>query len=196
MLKIAYFSPLPPQRSGIADYSAELLPCLAEEAELTLFSEDAGAVSPELRSRFRVCSLTQFPRARWDYDIALYQMGDSMYHEAMYLMLLRYPGITVLHDLGLHHFIATRTIPRGDYAGYVREMGYALGVEGVHWAYEIRQGQRQHPLHEVSLNRRVLDSSLGVIVHSQYAHRRIQASCPGLPTSVVPAPIRGFHGPR
>ena len=65
-----------------------------------------------------------------------------MYHEAMYRVLLRYPGITVLHDHGLHHFMATRTIPRGDFAGYVREMGYSLGAEGVDLAYRIRQGRR------------------------------------------------------
>jgi len=29
-VKVAYFSPLPPERSGIADYSALLLPALGE----------------------------------------------------------------------------------------------------------------------------------------------------------------------
>ena len=36
LLRIAYFSPLPPARSGIADYSRELLPHLARHARLTL----------------------------------------------------------------------------------------------------------------------------------------------------------------
>jgi glycosyltransferase involved in cell wall biosynthesis len=118
-----------------------------------------------------------------------------MYHDAMYPMLLRYPGITVLHDYGLYRFITTRTIPQGNFAGYVREMGYALGVKGVHLAYQVRRGQREHPFYKVPLNDRVLDSSVGIIAHNQYTRRRIQAQRPYLPVSVIPAPIQDFRGP-
>ncbi|MFO7538913.1 MAG: hypothetical protein R6X32_12780, partial [Chloroflexota bacterium] len=41
-LRLAYFSPLPPARSGIADYSAELLPHLARLADVTIFGADDG----------------------------------------------------------------------------------------------------------------------------------------------------------
>ncbi len=112
-----------------------------------------------------------------------------MYHEALYRVLLRYPGITVLHDHGLHHFMATRTVSQGDFAGYVREMGYALGTAGVDLAYRIRQGEAEHPLYTVPLNERVLDHSLGVIVHSHYVERAIRAVRPSLPVAVIPAPI-------
>ena len=44
--RIAYFSPLPPERSGIAGYSEELLPYLAKSAQVTLFA---------VRSRAGVC---------------------------------------------------------------------------------------------------------------------------------------------
>ena len=33
-MKVAYYSPLPPDRSGIADYSALLLPALEERIEV------------------------------------------------------------------------------------------------------------------------------------------------------------------
>jgi len=33
-MKLAYFSPLRPQRSGISDYSEELLPYLARAADI------------------------------------------------------------------------------------------------------------------------------------------------------------------
>ncbi|MDQ1348366.1 MAG: hypothetical protein QG573_1740, partial [Acidobacteriota bacterium] len=36
-MRIAWVSPLPPSSSGIADYSATLLPYLAERHELELF---------------------------------------------------------------------------------------------------------------------------------------------------------------
>lgn len=193
-LNVAYFSPLPPVRSGIADYSRELLPHLARSAQVTLFAEKPEEVDTSLQAAFSVRPISDYPSQRWSFDLALYQMGDSMHHDAMYPMLLRYPGLTVLHDYGLHHFIATRTIQRGNYSSYVREMGYALGVEGVRWARDIRQGRREHPMFEVALNERVLDSSLGVIIHSRYAQKQIEARRPNLYTRVIPAPIQTESG--
>ncbi len=193
--RLAYFSPLPPERSGIADYSAELLPYLAELARVTLFAAHPEQVAAELQAIFEVRPISDYGSTHWQYDVALYHMGNSVYHEAMFPMLMRYPGITVLHDHGLHHFMATRTIPRGDFAGYAREMGYALGTEGVDLAYRIRQGQAEHPLYEVPLNERVLDRSLGLIVHSHFVERQIQNVRPNLPVTVVPAPIRTDFGP-
>ena len=172
MAASAYFSPLPPERSGIADYSEELLPYLAKSAQVTLFASDPEQVSAELRALSEVRPIADYPDRRiWQYDIALYHMGNSMYHEALYRVLLRYPGITVLHDHGLHHFMATRTIPQGDFAGYAREMGYALGTNGVDLAYRSDRDRPSTPLYTVPLNERVLDHSLGVIVHSHYVAR-------------------------
>lgn len=187
--KVAFFSPLPPERSGIADYSAELLPYLARWVELTLFVSDPDQVDDRLRAAFPIHPIGDYARLRWQFDIALYQMGASMYHDAMYPVLLRYGGIVTLHEYNLHRFIATRTIPRGDFAGYMREMGYALGVEGVQIADEIRRGLREHPLAEVSLVERLLDRSQGVILHSRFAQAYVLERRPGLRTAVIPAPI-------
>ena len=192
---LAYFSPLPPERSGIADYSGELLPYIAELAQVTLFATHPEQVAVELRAAFAVRAVSEYGSEPGKYDIAIYQMGNSSFHEAMYRVMLRYPGVTVLHDHGLHHFIAARTIFQGDSAGYARELGYALGTEGVDLAYRIRQGQAECPLFTVPLNERVLDHSLGVIVHSQYAQGGIRIAHPNLPVAVVPAPIRTDFGP-
>ena len=51
-LHLAYFSPLPPARTGIADYSQELLPHLAQSAQLTLFCRQAGARNAPLAPVF------------------------------------------------------------------------------------------------------------------------------------------------
>ena len=53
-LRIAYFSPLPPSLSGIADYSFELLPYLSKSLDITLFSEDPTEVDEYLRGNFSV----------------------------------------------------------------------------------------------------------------------------------------------
>ena len=198
-LRLAYFSPLPPQRTGIADYSAALLPYLGELAQVTAFVDDAQCLQappPGVRAMY---PLSEFDTRRWQFDLALYQIGNSRFHESIYLHLQHFPGVVVLHDFYLHHLIAGMTAWRGDFAGYAREMGYALGPVGVQLARAARSGQRSYALFEYPLNERVLDCSLGVIVHSQYAAREVRLKRPPLPVVTVahlmslPAPERNVR---
>jgi glycosyltransferase involved in cell wall biosynthesis len=193
--RLAYFSPLPPERSGIADYSAELLPYIAERVQVTLFAAHPEQVADELASAFEVRPLSDYGPSFTRYDVPLYHMGNNMCHEGLYRVLLRYPGVTVLHDHGLHHFMVARTIPQGDFVGYARTLGYALGAEGMDLAYRIRHDQTEYPYSVFPLNEQVLDHSLGVIVHSQHVKRRIQEARPNLPVAVVSAPICIDPGP-
>ena len=121
-MRVAYFSPLPPMRSGIADYSAELLPALAAHLDLELFVEDGFKVDPALAARFPVRGYRAFPALQEEgrYDAVVYQIGNNVdYHAGIYEMLLRYPGITVLHEYVLHHLVRGMTLVKGDMAGYV-----------------------------------------------------------------------------
>lgn len=196
-LRLAYFSPLPPARSGIADYSLELLPYLAQHAQIALYADDPQSVTPFLRDQFPVYPSASYASRRWQHDIALYQMGNSMHHDSMYRALLRYPGIVVLHDYGLHHFVAHRTISvQNNLAAFVREMGFARGQAGVLWARDIRDGLTSHPLAQVPLNERLLAASLGLIVHSQYVSDTVARQAPCLPTRVIPAPIQAYASGR
>ncbi|MFZ0545043.1 MAG: hypothetical protein WAM60_06380, partial [Candidatus Promineifilaceae bacterium] len=136
-LRLAYFSPLPPSRSGIADYSLALLPYLMQGADLTIFTENPDTVIAELKAAIETRPLSEYPKNRWDFDLALYQMGNSSHHEAIYETAVSYPGVVVLHDHGLHHFISGRTVGQHNYPAYIREMGYELGVEGVQLAWDI-----------------------------------------------------------
>ena len=189
-LRVAYFSPLPPARSGIADYSAELLPHLAARAEVTLFTDQ-----PDMPLDLPRRPLHAFAAERWGYDVALYQMGNSAHHAALYRLLLRFPGVVVLHDTVLHHFIADQTLGRGSFPAYAREMAYALGETAAPRLLDIRAGRAPNPLHEVALNERLIDSSLGLIVHSRAVAERIRADRPEtlvqvIPHLVEPRPVR------
>lgn len=189
-LRLAFFSPLPPARSGIADYSAELLPHLAQMADLTLFCVDPENVTASLREQFEVRSIVDYAKMRWAFDLPLYQMGtNTTHHEAIFHVLRRFPGVTTLHDVILHPFIADTTAGRGHFAGYTREMGYVLGAKGIHLAWAINQGERAHPLTEFTLNQRVVDLSLGVLVHSNYGRHLIHATRPAAEVRVVPQHI-------
>ena len=172
MLRLAYFSPLPPQRTGIADYSADLLSALALLADVTLFVDDPKRVDAGLRAQFPIRSIADFPDSRWAYDLALYQVGNSVYHSRIYAMALRYPGVVVLHDYTLHHLVASMTAGVGNFAAYLREMAYARGLDGIAKARAIAQGD-ETPLFTWPLNDRLVDVSLGTLVHSTYVQDKL-----------------------
>src|SRR5205085_8514710 len=111
-VKVAYFSPLPPDTSGIADYSALLLPALERLV-------DVEVVRPG-RTR---------PVA--DADVALYHVGNNPdAHGWIVDALRRRPGVVLLHDFVLHHLIAGVTLARGDAIGYLDAMEREAGVAG------------------------------------------------------------------
>ena len=193
-MRLAYFSPLPPTPSGIADYSLELLPHLARKAEITLFVDRPESVIGELDERFSVKSMEQYPVLRAQFDLALYHMGNNVHHEAIYACALRYPGVVVLHDLFLHHFIGSITFVKDDHASYVRELSYAMGSEGLNMFSDFRLGKRRAPVFELPLCNRLVDRSLGLVVHSKAAAASVQTMRPDRAARVIPALIAQHEG--
>jgi glycosyltransferase involved in cell wall biosynthesis len=173
-LKVAYFSPLPPERSGIADYSALLLPALQKRVDVAVV--DRGT--------------TKAPRGT---DIALYHVGNNPdAHGWIVDALQRRTGLVVLHDFVLHHLVAGLTIGRGDPEGYLSAMQRDAGVVGRLLAH----GVVDHLLAPIWEERAadfplagmVLDRADGVICHSTYVD--VQARRYGYegPIWVVPMP--------
>ena len=105
-------------KSGIADYSAELLPHLAEHCEIELivdegFRPGGDALSGPWRSgRCRGC----WRAGR--FDAVLYQLGNNRdYHASIYRSLIDHPGVVVLHEYVIHHLVRDLTLFAGDPAG-------------------------------------------------------------------------------
>lgn len=196
-MRLAYLSPLPPARSGIADYSAELLPDLARLAEVDLFVPDAAEVEAALAGRYPVHDCRDL--AAWRHAnpdaIPLYHMGNSPYHEFVYEALSCWPGVTVLHDYYLHHFIVEATVARGHPAEYLHELLYAHGPRGAVAGRAALRPFACFPYFDYPLNRRVLDCSLGVIVFNDWTREHVLRQVPGARVQrieqhvVVPRPL-------
>src|SRR6478672_7892495 len=89
-MRVAYYSPLPPARSGIADYSSLLLPALERRVEVVLARPN---------------------RPHPPADVALFQLGnDPRWHGWIYEALRRRPGLVVLHEVSLHGLVAGLTL--------------------------------------------------------------------------------------
>ena len=187
-MRIAYFSPLPPTPSGISDYSTDLLPYLSALTDVTVVAESVDEVNREILGKASLCHYRAFSPLERDTPqfMNVYQMGNSPYHRFIYPFILRYPGIVVLHDYVLHHFIAGITLGADNAGDYIREMGYNLGSEGLDTSREVLKGKISAPLFEEPLSRRVLDSSLGIVVHSGYVRDLVLRERPLCNVKVVP----------
>ena len=184
-MRIAYFSPLPPSRSGVADYSRELLPHLAKWAEIHVFGDRADSGSHDLPEGFPVYHYADFERLSHKYQASVYHMGNDLSHEYILETMLRFPSFVVLHDVLLHHLAVALTVGRGNPALYVREMGYAYGRDGMATARAAcRAGSFPHS--QYPLCQRMVDVSLGVIVHSKYAAHVVRDLRPRANLAVIP----------
>ena len=176
-MRVAYYSPLPPSRSGIADYSALLLPALRERVDVVVAEEGKRA-----------------PAA----DIALYHVGNEPDAHGWILDALKdRPGVVVLHEYVLHHLIAGTTIGRGDGHGYLDAMERELGVAGRLLGLGVLDNllpllwetqPERFPLSGV-----VLDRARGLIVHSEYVARRARAAGYDGPLWRIPHPAWPMH---
>src|SRR5947209_6673993 len=88
--RMAYVSPLPPERSGIADYSAELLPELAKYYDITLITDLSQIADPFLDREFRRVRFQEFEKSARDYHRVLYHIGNSPFHVQIPALLERH----------------------------------------------------------------------------------------------------------
>lgn len=188
-MRIAYYSPLRPQPSGISDYSEDLLLELAKRAEVVLMTDGFEPASPAIRGRFEV---RDFNSAQPDgCDVCLYHMGNNAaFHAGIYRCLCDRPGVVVLHDWVLHNFFAGLTIRRGDTKAYLKEMEYNYGTLG-HTLAQAFFRSGVPPVWEVSplrfpLNRRVVERSLGIIAHSRFVADRVRRANALVPLARIP----------
>ena len=173
-MNVAYFSPMPPETSGIADYSALLVPALGRRVELTVAKR--GSKRP--------------PRGS---DVALYHVGnDPKAHGWILDALRRTPGVVVLHEFVLHHLVSGATLARGDAKAYLDALERDGGLVARLLGHAVIE-QRIPPLWEsraadFPLAGAVLDHATALIVHSHYVERRARDVGFAGPIAVAPHP--------
>jgi glycosyltransferase involved in cell wall biosynthesis len=160
---VGFYSPLPPARTGVADYSSALL--------------------DELRKRGGV---EIAPHSGKPYDVALYHLGNNALHAAIYRRAIAEPGVTVLHDAVLHHYLLGQL----DAAPYVDEFVYNYGEWHRGLARELwraRSSSASDPRYfEYPMLRRILERSRAVIVHNPAAAETVKAHAPEAAVVEIP----------
>lgn len=183
-MRIAFFTPLNPVRSGISDYSEELLPFLGKLADVELVA-NCQPDSDEIRNNFRVLSPEQFLKARSTYDSVIYQIGNNYpSHSYMLPCMAEVPGIVVLHDYSLTYLMLPATVANGDFQSLVEILHPSQGDRTARVSRDLLLGVADP--YQVSLARPVLDMSEAVIVHNRYSYNRLLADFPDLRVKLIP----------
>lgn len=186
-LRIAYWSPLNPCRSGISDYSEHLLFHLAQHADIDIYVDGYTPANDSIVDKFAVYDYQSYSTLalKRRYDVNLYQMGNSPYHEYIYETLLTEPGVVVLHEYILQGFMYHITKARGRHRCYLDEVEYSEGKRARKAVeQELKEGKVDiftHPL-----NKRIVEASLGIVVHSHWMQDQLRARGVCKPIAVIP----------
>ena len=180
MQRLAWFSPVPPDRSEVARHSADVLPALAHGRVVDLFTTAIAAPRPAGASS--LCDARDFvaQQRAAPYDLIVYHLGAAPCHDDAWPCLLRHPGLVVLHDDNLHDARARMLLAQGRAADYRAEFTYShpgapaavadLGASGL-----LGASARLWPMRRV-----VLDSARALLVHNAWLAARIREEAPAL----------------
>jgi hypothetical protein len=159
-LKVGFYAPLPPERTGVADYSAALLQALRPLGEVAVNARHA--------------------------DIALYHLGNNRLHREIYRRALDTPGVAVLHDAVLNHFFLGSL----NESEYVAEFIYNYGTWTEDLATDLwrrrARSSTDPDYFRYPMLKRVAERSLAVIVHNPGAAAMVREHAPDATIYEIP----------
>jgi len=157
---VGFDAPLPPSRTGVADYAAHLLTALRRNGTVEVNPAHA--------------------------DVWLYHLGNNQLHWSIYQRALVRPGVVVLHDAVLQHFFLGSLTEQE----YVDEFVYNYGEWHRGIAHELWRGRATSALSEryysYAMLRRIAECSNAIIVHNHAAGRIVKRHAPGARVTEIP----------
>lgn len=173
-LKIAFFTPLPPLESGIADYSEDIINELCKYCDIDVFVEETYNANSVFPANVVMYSHRSYPARHEKYADTIFQVGNSEYHFYMYQYIRKYHGTVVLHDYNLHgafyHYAIT--LFKGNYNLYRTFIDTDFS-DAENYIHALQNGTANPDLYGIELNNYITDSADRIIVHSQYSRKKL-----------------------
>jgi glycosyltransferase involved in cell wall biosynthesis len=94
--QVAIITPLPPARSGVADYTAACLKEFARLVDLTVFTNTTSPAP--IDGVASIWPMSAFPHVSPDFDRVISVLGNSHFHLDVFRNLMRFGGACIQHD--------------------------------------------------------------------------------------------------
>lgn len=173
---VAFMTPLPPDRSGVADYSAATCAELGRLVDLHVYAPtrrpapvaNAAAIAP----------LSAWPYVTGLYDRYVNVLGNSQFHFDIFKYMSRYGGASIPHDCRMLGFFSSMT-----------GIAHASAIASKELGREVSTGELVSWLHdearlEAMMLGDVVDASDPVIVHSAVTARLMRERYGHAPTYI------------
>lgn len=165
--KLAYFSPLPPLKSGISDYSKELIEYLGLYYDITLIVDLQANTKniPNMQTQTSLWFLENFQ----NFDRILYHFGNSPYHSYMVPILKQHAGVIVMHDFFMSGMLAYEELNIGKNQAWTKALHHSHGYVALEQRFAkdgIENAKMQYPC-----NLEILQNSIATIAHSNYSNQ-------------------------
>ena len=140
MKKLNYFSPLPPLKSGISDYSEELLKQLSKYFEITAYIDNNYI--PKKQKNVKLRNYKNFHNKK----PIIYNIGNSEYHTYIYSQLIRNPGIVILHDKSLNNLNLSMLNRYWKAYTLNKEIFLNHGIGGLRYYFKMKNSQNKEKM--------------------------------------------------
>jgi glycosyltransferase involved in cell wall biosynthesis len=171
--RLAFVGPMPPARTGIASYDRAVMDALERTGFLRRHRTDVvWPVGSTLDRRIAA------------YDLGIYQLGNNArFHGQIYRMAIATPGLIVLHDLALDGLVL-HLAKKGDPAALVA----AREAAALRSRVTDPDTAMHEPLRSV-WSAAAARASRGIVVHSAFCKRYLEAAGVRTPIFTVPHPV-------
>jgi len=170
--QVAWLSPLPPQRSGVANYSYWLVKALKPHFNLDLYYDGEAPVA-SLRSEFDVYPLSAFAERYESYDEVVYHLGNHAdFHRGIYQLAWNFPGIVVLHDFNLSAFMYEAFYRWNGAELYQQALVEGYGSEGRKELQTLAEGRTPDPA-RFPMSHAVVGRSKKVVAHHRWVKEQL-----------------------
>lgn len=171
-MKINWFSPLPPAKTDIANYTQRIIYHLQEKIDITLWTnQQEWHQSLEKYAQVKSYQLDKMPWFELNQgDINIYHLGNNAtFHDDIWKISQQSPGLVVLHDYKLQDFFYMLYPDKNDYIQQMREI-YGEKGDKVARLFLNNHYSMEFILENYPLTPLALKNALGVITHNPQAY--------------------------
>jgi glycosyltransferase involved in cell wall biosynthesis/SAM-dependent methyltransferase len=165
--RLAFVSPVPPEPTGIAEYSRQLLKELSKYYRIEVIISQDVVADDLVASEFSIRHPQWLKENVTQFDRVLYHFGNSPFHKHMISLIEEIPGTVVLHDFFLGHLLAFLEQNAIEPYCWTRALYGSHGYSVVKERYDVRD--LDSVIMKYPANLGIIQSAEGLIVHSEHA---------------------------